>query len=134
MVVKRKLLFQNLNILRIKIRESKLLPKEKIDETPLSLAEVKGILQKRGKEGELSYVQRVTLDYVSKMTPLLAAKAKKLIKDLVKSGISLEKSIQITDALPDYEDELSIFLSSENKKFESEEIKEILKKIKEYKE
>jgi len=109
------------------------LPKEKIEEVPLSLAEVKSILQKRGKEGELSYVQRVTLDYVNKMTPLTATKAKKLIKELTKMGISQKTAIQITDALPEYEEELSIFLVNEEKKFEPEEIKKILEKIKEYK-
>jgi DNA-directed RNA polymerase subunit F len=109
------------------------LPKEKIDEDPLPLAEVKNILQKRSKEGELSYVQRVTLDYVNKLSPLTATKAKKLIKELTKFKISIETAIQITDAMPEHEEELSVFLTNEETKFEMEDIKKILKIIKEYK-
>lgn len=107
--------------------------KDKIKETALTLAEVKSMLQKREKEGELSYVQRVTLDYASKMTPLNAQKAKNLSKDLVKAGISQNTAIQIVNALPEYKEELSVFLNSEEKKFKPEEMEEILKKIKEYK-
>ncbi|MHA1755072.1 MAG: RNA polymerase Rpb4 family protein [Candidatus Odinarchaeia archaeon] len=107
--------------------------REKLEEIPLTLAEVKNLLQKREKEGELSYVQRVTLDYVTKMTPLTATKAKKLTKELIKIGISKENAIQIVNALPDFKEELSVFLTTEEKKFTPEEIEEILKKIKEYK-
>ncbi len=106
--------------------------KEKIKETPLTLAEVKNILQKREKEGELSYVQRVTLDYVSKMTSLTVQQARNLVKELIKLGVSENTAIQIANALPEYKEELSVFLTGE-KTFTPEEVEEILKKIKEYK-
>jgi len=106
--------------------------KEKIKENTLTLAEVKNILQKREKEGELSYVQRVTLDYVSKMTPLTVQQARNLSKELVKIGVSENTAIQIVNALPEYKEELMVFLTGE-RDFTPEEIEEILKKIKEYK-
>ncbi len=106
--------------------------KEKIKETPLTLAEVKNILQKREKEGELSYVQRVTLDYVNKITGLTVQRARSLVKELVKIGVNENTAIQIANALPEYKEELSVFLTGE-KNFTPEEIEEMLKKIKEYK-
>lgn len=106
--------------------------KEKIKETPLTLAEVRNILQKREKEGELSYVQRVTLDYVNKMTGLTVQQARSLVKELVKIGVGENTAIQIANALPEYKEELSVFLTGE-KNFTPEEIEEMLKKIKEHK-
>ncbi|MEM2109754.1 MAG: hypothetical protein QW327_04625 [Candidatus Odinarchaeota archaeon] len=106
--------------------------KEKIKENTLTLAEVKSILQKREKEGELSYVQRVTLDYVGKMTPLTVQQARNLSKELVKMGVSENTAVQIVNALPEYKEELTVFLTGE-RDFTPEEVEEILKKIKEYK-
>lgn len=106
--------------------------KEKIKEDTLTLAEVKNILQKREKEGELSYVQRVTLDYVSKMTPLTVQQARSLCKELAKMGVDENTAIQIVNALPEYKEELMVFLTGD-RVFPPEEIEEMLKKIKEYK-
>ena len=106
--------------------------KEKIKETQLTLAEVKNILQKREKEGELSYVQRVTLDYANKMTSLNVQQARSLVKELINIGVSESTAIQIVNALPEYKEELSVFLTGE-KNFTPEEIEAMLKKIKEYK-
>ncbi|MHA1207672.1 MAG: hypothetical protein ACTSRF_00270 [Candidatus Freyarchaeota archaeon] len=46
------------------------MPVRILKERLLTLAEVKKILEERGTKGELSYVQRVTLDYATKFSQL----------------------------------------------------------------
>ncbi|MFX0068332.1 MAG: hypothetical protein ACFFA1_02720 [Promethearchaeota archaeon] len=99
----------------------------------MTLAEVKRLLQKRGEEDELNYVQRITLDYATKVTKLTSRDSKKLLKLLTSLGVSTNVSIQIINSMPTTKDELRVFMSQKSNLPSEEEIKKILSKIKEFK-
>jgi len=108
------------------------LPVRILKERLLTLAEVKKILEERGTKGELSYVQRVTLDYATKFSQLPVEKTVEAVKKLVETfGISESTAIQIVNAVPKSVDELRVFLTNEQKIFTEDELSEFLKILEE---
>ena len=99
-----------------------------LNETPVTVTEVKEILEKLKKKAanqELNYTQDVTLKYAQKFARLSPAKAKKLVKSLLKKPFSLDQvtATQIANILPKTVEELSLFfakgsfeVSEENRK------------------
>jgi DNA-directed RNA polymerase subunit F len=104
--------------------------KEIIEAQPLTLAEVKATLTKRGKKAELSYIQRVTLDHTVKFSSLTARTAKSLVKKLVKKYEMEENlAIQLVDINPTTADELASFLARSPRTFTPDEVSDILELI-----
>ncbi|MFW9934716.1 MAG: RNA polymerase Rpb4 family protein [Candidatus Thorarchaeota archaeon] len=101
--------------------------KEIVESTPLTLAEVKAILTKRGKKAELSYIQRVTLDHTIKFSSLPARTAKTLVRKLVKK-FEMEEAlaIQLVDIAPTTTDELASFLARAPRTYTPDEVSDIL--------
>jgi DNA-directed RNA polymerase subunit F len=90
--------------------------KPNLDETPVTITEVKDILEKLKKKSsdqELNYTQDVTLKYAQKFARLSVKKAKKLVKTLTKKPFSLDPATatQITNILPKSQEELSLFFA-----------------------
>ena len=56
--------------------------KEIIAKKSVSLNEIKDVLKSRNKDGELTYEQKTTFDYVKKFSKLTAAKHKKILREL----------------------------------------------------
>jgi DNA-directed RNA polymerase subunit F len=103
------------------------LAKEIIESQPLTLAEVKTTLTKRGKKAELSYIQRVTLDHTVKFSSLSARSAKSIVKKLVKKYDMEETlAIQIVDIAPTTSDELASFLARAPRTYTPDETNDIL--------
>ncbi|MFB0560613.1 MAG: DNA-directed RNA polymerase subunit F [Candidatus Lokiarchaeia archaeon] len=108
------------------------MPVKILKERLLNLAEVKKILEERSSKGELSYVQRVTLDYATKFSQLPVEKSVEIVKRLIENfGISESTAIQIVNAVPKSIDELRVFLTNEQKIFTEEELSEFLKTLEE---
>ncbi len=108
------------------------MPIKILKERLLNLAEVKKILEERSSKGELSYVQRVTLDYATKFSQLPVEKSVEIVKKLIENfGISESTAIQIVNAVPKSIDELRVFLTNEQKIFTEEELSEFLKTLEE---
>ncbi|MHA1300737.1 MAG: RNA polymerase Rpb4 family protein [Candidatus Helarchaeota archaeon] len=111
--------------------------KKIIEEKNLTLAEVKAILKEREeKETELSYVQRITLDYINKFSKFDPEESRQFVDDLVsKFGIDENFAIQIVNLsnLPEKEEELDLIFDRADNKPTEEQKKEILELIKEYK-
>jgi DNA-directed RNA polymerase subunit F len=108
------------------------LPVKFLKERRLTLAEVKKILEERSTKGELSYIQRVTLDYATKFSQLSVEKSIEIVKRLIENfGISESTAIQIVNAVPKSIDELRVFLTNEQKIFTEEELNRILKILEE---
>ncbi len=105
--------------------------KKIIESQPLTLAEVKNTLIKRGKKAELSYIQRVTLDHTVKFSAFQARTAKALVKKLVKK-YEMEESlaIQIVDVAPSTREEIAAFLARTPRTYTSDEVSEILELLK----
>jgi DNA-directed RNA polymerase subunit F len=108
------------------------LPKEVLEEKLVTLAEVQEILKENEKRGELSYIQRVTLDYATKFSQLSVETARKLVNDLhTEFGLDLDIAIQIANCMPNSLGELRSFLSGAREGPQSQEkLNEILDRIK----
>jgi len=108
------------------------LVKEKIKEEPLTLGEVKEILENRSKEGELNYIQRVTLDYTNRHVYLPADKSRNLLNELISLGVNEKIATQIVDCMPEHKEELMMFFSKEIRSLDPNLLNEVEKKLKEY--
>ena len=73
-----------------------------ISSEPISLSEVKEILEKRKKEDtELGYEQQQTLDHSEKFSKHSAKESASLVKELLKNKkLSKETAIKIADIMP----------------------------------
>jgi len=101
--------------------------KEIIESQPLTLAEVKATLTKRGKKAELSYIQRVTLEHTMKFSSLPARTAKSLVNSLMKKyDMEQPLAIQLVDIAPTTSDELASFLARAPRTYTPDEIADIL--------
>jgi DNA-directed RNA polymerase subunit F len=106
--------------------------KEIIDKKPVSLVKIKEILKERNKEGELTYEQKTTYDYVKKFAKLTAAKQKKLLADLQSiEGIEEAFALKISDVLPDNLEVLKL-MAHKNSKASEDDLKKAFDVVKKY--
>lgn len=111
------------------------MPKETIREEEIALPEVKKILEQRQEAGELSYVQKVTLDYATKLSKLSDEKAKELKRRLAEEvGVPRGMAVQIVNLMPHTVDELRTLLAGQSKVFLPSEMERILSILNEYRE
>ncbi|MFX0133795.1 MAG: RNA polymerase Rpb4 family protein [Candidatus Hodarchaeota archaeon] len=107
------------------------------EEKNLTLAEVKEILKAREeKDIELSYVQRITLDYINKFSRFDTEESRQFVNDLTsKFGIKEKYAIQIVNLshLPETEAELDLIFDKADQQLSDEQKKEIIQLINEYK-
>ncbi|HDO20923.1 MAG: RNA polymerase Rpb4 family protein [archaeon GB-1867-097] len=109
------------------------MPKRIIEKKEIPLPEVKNFLEKRKKEGELSTLQNVTLDYVSKLVKIEEEKAERLREKLIEEyKLSPFTATQIVNILPRNVDELRPLLTLEGRIFLTSELQKILDTIHEY--
>ncbi|WXG43000.1 MAG: RNA polymerase Rpb4 family protein [Promethearchaeati archaeon SRVP18_Atabeyarchaeia-1] len=107
------------------------MPKEVLDERSVTLEEVQELLKENEKRGELSYIQRVTLDYAIKFSQLTLENAKKLVDELrAEFNFDLDTAIQIANCLPASLSELRTFMvGTKENALGQEELVKILEKI-----
>ncbi|MGQ4833302.1 MAG: RNA polymerase Rpb4 family protein [Candidatus Asgardarchaeia archaeon] len=87
------------------------MPRKILDRKLLTYPEVKEILSKRSESDELNYIQRVTLDYVTKFSKMSVKTARKLIETLInKYSLDEEIAYQIVNVAPTTPQELSVFI------------------------
>ncbi|MHA1752404.1 MAG: hypothetical protein ACTSYZ_08550 [Candidatus Helarchaeota archaeon] len=113
--------------------------KKIISEEILTLAEVKEILKNRSKNNpeELSYLQKMTYNYVNEFCKLSLEDALKFRNEIVQRfGLSINTATQIVNLryLPSLVDELEIFLKKDPIKLSDEQKEELLNLIQIYKE
>jgi DNA-directed RNA polymerase subunit F len=101
--------------------------KKILEAEPLTLAEVKQSLTKRGRKAELSYIQRVTLEHTIRFSPLTARTTRSIVKKLVKKFEMDETlAIQLVDIIPTTPEELASFLVRAPRTYTEEEQQKIL--------
>jgi DNA-directed RNA polymerase subunit F len=106
--------------------------KEIIAKKPISLNEIKDILKERNKEGELTYEQKTTYDYVKKFSKLTAAKQKKIMKELSEiETIEDDFALRIADVLPENLEILKV-MAHKNSKATDEDLQKALDVTKKY--
>ena len=103
------------------------MPREVISEEEISLPLVKKIVSKRGKEGELSFQQTITLEHsttFAKMTPAVATKVEeKLIEAYHLSRI---QAVQIVNISPTTLEELKTIIDAKSTNLTQEQFDEIV--------
>ncbi len=106
--------------------------KKALRERPLTIPEVKKMLESIGEE-KLDQFQRRSLDYASKFSKGEPEKAEELVKILnEKYGLEVEEAIQIVNTMPESVEEIRVFLAGGRKIVESSKLQEILNLLNDY--
>ncbi len=82
--------------------------KEVIEEKPVTLAEVRQVLSKLKKEGELTYEQKVSLEYANEFGKAAISKIKEAVENLKAEGVDEKIAVKILDIMPKTKDELGL--------------------------
>jgi len=98
---------------------------------PVALADVKEYLKERSEQGELTYEQNLTNDYVKKYAKIAKTKAAKLLEYLnTIEGMNEEIAVKVLDLMPQNLDVLRL-LVPKSAKVKDEDLQAILKAVKE---
>ena len=105
-----------------------------LNEEPISIYEARKKVERRQKEGELAYEQQNTLDYLQSLSVLKGAETDKLVKELHGLGFLTEKQVvTLVNLLPKKLDLIKAILGPEGAEVSEEQLKQILKILKNYK-
>jgi DNA-directed RNA polymerase subunit F len=106
--------------------------KKAIEERPVTISEVKEILEKSlaGKE-ESNYEQKTTLEHLHKFVKLDAQTAKKMVYELMKESdkIKINIAVKIADLLPEDESDVRAIFAKERFAITKKDIDTILKVV-----
>lgn len=103
------------------------MPKEIISEEEVTLPQVKKLLAQRGKEGELSFQQSITLEHASSFSRMAPAVSAKVVEKLLKAyDLNRSQAVQIVNIAPITVEELKSILSSRSTNLTDEQMIEIV--------
>lgn len=85
--------------------------KELVSSKPVTLPEAGEIVQ--SIEGEPTYEQKATLEYVKRVAHVDAAKAREAVQKLVEAGLSEELAVKIVNVWPKDKTDLYVVLAKE---------------------
>ncbi len=106
------------------------MPKEIVSEEEVPLPQVKKLLTKRGKEGELSFQQSITLEHASTFSRMPPAEAVKLVERLMKNyDLTRFQAVQIVNIAPVNIEELKTVLDAKSTDLTEEQLAEITEVI-----
>ena len=106
------------------------MPLKKVENKPVTIPEVKKILENLGRE--LNQFQRRTLDFTMVFSKLESEKATELRLKLVKDfGIDEKEAVQIVNCMPESIEELRIFLPK-HRVIETEKLQKMVELINNY--
>ena len=98
----------------------------------ITISETKEILKEVKRQ---NYVQKQALEYASKFSKLSATKAKKLIDELLESGIPRIKDrhlVKLADLMPNTHDELRAIFAKEEIALTKQDMDKVLEILKKY--
>ncbi|MEM2273536.1 MAG: RNA polymerase Rpb4 family protein [Candidatus Bathyarchaeia archaeon] len=108
------------------------MPRRIIKIKPVTIPEVKAILESIGEEN-MDQFQRRTLDYAAKMSYLDPENARKLFEDLRAEGVLEEEEIvQVVNVMPKSIEELRAILAGGRKIIETQVLEKILSILDKY--
>jgi DNA-directed RNA polymerase subunit F len=100
---------------------------------PLTVSEVKDILEKEGAKRELGFEQKAALQHCTTFSRLPAEKSRKLVEELQKiENMTEPLAVKITDLLPEHPDDLRVILAKERFTFDPKNSEQILKAVEKY--
>jgi DNA-directed RNA polymerase subunit F len=110
------------------------MPRKILKVQPITIPEVKAILESLGEEN-LDQFQRRTLDYATKMSYVNPETARKLLEELRAEGtLEEEEAVQIVNIMPKTIEELRVFLAGGRKIVETSKLEKILSILDKYRE
>lgn len=99
------------------------MPKEIISEEEITLAQVKKVLTQRGKEGELSFQQSITLEHASSFAKMAPAVSVKVVEKLMKDyKLSRSQAVQVVNISPINPEELKTILDARSTNLTDEQV------------
>ncbi len=103
------------------------MPKEIISEEEVTLPQVKKLLTQRGKEGELSFQQSITLEHASSFSRMAPAVSVRVVDKLIKNyDLTRSQAVQIVNISPITIEELKSILSSRTTSLTDDQMIEIV--------
>ena len=103
------------------------MPKEIIKEEEVTLPQVKKLLAQRGKEGDLSFQQSITLEHASSFSRMAPAVSVKVVEKLIKSyDMTRSQAVQVVNIAPTTIEELKSILQSRTTSLTDEQLIEIV--------
>ncbi len=103
------------------------------EEKIASLSEVKNLLTKTEKEGEMTYEKRLAFEHAKQFANLNITQTKKIISELLKmERVSEILAFKIAELLPQYPDDVRPIFAKERFTLEENEIKNIIVIVKKY--
>ncbi len=107
------------------------MPKEIISQEEIPLPQVKKILSKRAKEGDLSFQQTITLEHATTFSKMAPAVAMKLLERLMrKFDLPRVIAVQVVNIAPTTVEELRTIVSHPDITLTSEQLEEIVEIVK----
>ena len=103
------------------------MPREVLAEEEITLPQVKKILAKRAKEGELSFQQTITLEHASSFSKMAPAVSKKFVERLIKKySVKRVKAVQVANIAPTTKEEMRTILDARSTDLTDEQLIEIV--------
>lgn len=105
--------------------------KKVIDTDPITIAEVKEMLEGIQEHYELTYEQNLALDHVTKFSKLDTESAKKMVEEL-EELIKKTQAIKIADIMPKDMADLRLIFAKERGSIKKEDMEKILEIVNKY--
>jgi len=106
-----------------------------VSEKPISIPQLKKILEEIGKNKDLNSIESLSLDYATKFSKVSAEGAEKLIKELTEEeGLPSEIAVQLVNIMPTTLDEIRVILAPVSKTFPTEKVESIKRRLDSYRE
>ncbi len=105
--------------------------KKVIDTDPITLAEVKTMLEELSEQHELTYEQNLALDHVIKFQKVDEESAKKIVEELSET-FKKTQAIKITDIMPEDMADLRLLFAKERGTYKTEDLEKILEIVDKY--
>ena len=105
--------------------------KKVIEADPITIAEVKRMLEDLSKEYELTYEQNLALDHVTKFSKIDEESAKKMVEELAEN-FKKTQAIKIADVMPEDMADLRLLFAKERGTYKKEDLEKILEIVNKY--
>jgi len=100
-----------------------------IEERPVSLATVKKVLAARAKEGEATYEQRQTTEYVKEFAKTAHKPTEEAVDKIIELGVDRRQAVKIVDMMPKDRDDLKLIFSKVHYSIKDETAEKVLEII-----
>ncbi len=106
--------------------------KKVLETEPISVAEVKKVLEEFSEENELSYEQNLTLDHVRKFSKISYEASEKLIEELLEPLGQKKYAIKVAYMMPEDLADLRLLFAKERIPYEKEKMETVLEIVDKY--